>query len=101
MAVSYSNTSFYKNTPSFENKFLDVLVPRSIPKMADDILFTITPTYNYRPDNLAYDLYGNSNLWWVFAARNKNTLIDPLWDFRTGVKIYLPKKATLAQVLGI
>lgn len=99
--AGYTNASFYRNTPSFENRYLDVLVPRTIPKLADDILFTITPTYEYRPDNLAYDLYGNANLWWVFAMRNKNTLVDPVWDFKAGVKIYLPKNSSLAQVLGI
>lgn len=99
--ANYNNSSFYKNTPSFENRYLDILVPRTIPKMPDDILFTITPTYENRPDNLAYDLYGNATLWWVFAMRNKNTLIDPIWDFKPGTKIFLPKKSTLSQVLGI
>jgi len=99
--ATYTNASFYRNTPSFDNRYLDVLVPRLIPKLADDILFTITPTYEYRPDNLAYDLYGNANLWWVFAMRNKNTLIDPIWDFKSGTKIFLPKKSSLTQVLGI
>lgn len=99
--AGYTNASFYRNTPSFDNRYLDVLVPRIIPKLPDDILFTITPTYEYRPDNLAYDLYGNANLWWVFAMRNKNTLVDPIWDFKSGIKIFLPKKSSLTQVLGI
>lgn len=99
--AGYTNASFYRNTPSFDNRYLDILVQRTIAKMPDDILFTITPTYEYRPDNLAYDLYGNANLWWVFAVRNKNTLIDPIWDFKSGVKIYLPKKSSLVEVLGI
>lgn len=99
--ASYTNTSFYRNTPTFENRYLDIAVPRIIPKLADDILFTITPTYEYRPDNLANDLYGSPTLWWVFAVRNKNTLIDPIWDFTTGTKIYLPKKSSLSKVLGI
>jgi hypothetical protein len=99
--ASYTNASFYRNTPSFDDRYLDVLVQRTIPKLPDDILFTITPTYEFRPDNLAYDLYGNANLWWVFAVRNKNTLIDPIYDFKSGVRIYLPKKSSLTQVLGI
>ena len=101
MPVTYKNTSPYKNTFTFGNNFLDLMVPREIPKTPDDILFSITNTYKYRPDNLAYDLYGDSNLWWVFAMRNKNTLIDPIWDFKPGVMIYLPKKSTLTAALGI
>lgn len=100
MVANYRGSSPYKNTPLFDNRFLDVMVPREIPRTADDILFTITKTYEYRPDKLAYDLYGDSNLWWVFAMRNKNSIIDPVWDFKVGNNIYLPKKSTLIAVLG-
>ena len=100
MAVSYGPSSPYKNTPVFAGKFLDLLVPRELPKMADDILFTISKTYEYRPDKLAFDLYNDQNLWWVFAVRNKNTLVDPIWDFASGTKIFLPKKSTVQTVLG-
>jgi len=100
MAASYNKSSLYALTPNFQGKYLDLMVPREIPKVADDIIFTITPTYQYRPDNLAYDLYGDPKLWWVFAMRNKNTLIDPIWDFTAGTTIFLPKKVTLANVLG-
>jgi hypothetical protein len=94
-------TSPYKNTPTFGGRFLDVWVPRELPKQQDDILYEITPTYSLRPDKLAYDLYGNAALWWVFAIRNPNTLVDPIWNFITGTKIYLPKKTTLQSVLGV
>jgi hypothetical protein len=50
---------------------------------------------------LASDLYGDSALWWVFAMRNPNVLKDPLFDFRAGVQIFIPKKATLQQDLGV
>ena len=56
---------------------------------------------NLRPDMLAYDLYSNSKLWWVFASRNPNTLADPFFDFTAGTSIYLPDAATLKQVLGL
>ena len=50
---------------------------------------------------LAYDLYNNSKLWWVFGSRNPNTLKDPMFDFVTGTGIYIPENATLIQALGI
>lgn len=77
------------------------MINRPIPKQSDDILWEITTAYNQRPDMLAYDMYGDSRLWWVFASRNPNTLKDPLFDFVTGVKIYLPKLTTLQEALGI
>jgi hypothetical protein len=99
--VSYKDSSPYKNTTTFDGKFLDIMVPREVPRMADDILYTITKTYEHRPDRLAADLYGNAALWWVFSMRNKNTLIDPIWDFSVGTNIFLPKKSTLQSVLGV
>lgn len=97
----YPTTSPYYLSDIVENKFLDVMVNRYIPKYDSDVLFEITPVYNQRPDLLAYDTYGDSRLWWVFAARNPNVLLDPLFDFVTGVKIYIPRENVLADVLGI
>lgn len=100
-AAQYSYASPYYTTPSFDNgQFLDILNYRSIPKLANDVLFAIPPQYEYRPDLLAFDLYGDPKLWWVFAVRNPNTLIDPLWDFATNTVIYLPQKTTLQTALG-
>ena len=76
------------------------MVDRPIPKEVDDISFTINVTYQYRPDLLAYDLYGTGNLWWVFYQRNPNTLVAPPLDFVVGKQIFLPKGDVLKQVLG-
>lgn len=95
----YPPTSAYFATP-ITGEYLNFMVNRPIPKQADDITFTINVTYDLRPDLLAYDLYGDPTLWWVFAQRNPNTLVDPLGSFRTGTTIYLPKLTTLKSVLG-
>jgi hypothetical protein len=50
---------------------------------------------------LAYDLYNDSRLWWVFAQRNPNRLKDPVFDFVAGTSIYLPDIANLKTALGI
>jgi hypothetical protein len=76
------------------------MVNRPIPKENDDISFTINTTYQYRPDLLAFDLYGNAGLWWVFYQRNPNTLQAPPMDFAVGTLIYLPKINTLKTALG-
>jgi len=99
MAVTYSSTSPYYTT-QYSQFFLDVMINRPIPKAADDLLFTINLTFQYRPDLLAHDLYGDSTLWWVFYQRNPNTLQKPPLDFSAGTSIYLPKLATLQSVLG-
>ena len=97
--ATYSTTSPYYNT-QYSQFFLDVMVNRPIPKYNDDQYFTINLTYQYRPDLLAYDLYQNSGLWWVFYQRNPNTLSAPPLDFAAGTKIYLPKMSTLQTALG-
>ena len=99
MAI-YQQTSPYFNT-SLETGFLDVMSNRPIPKHDDDQIVELNQTYQYRPDLLANDLYGDPGLWWVFDQRNPNAIKDPIWDFKTGLKIYLPKQSTLNTALGI
>lgn len=97
--VTYARNSPYARTRFYGN-FLDIADFPIIPKNADDVVFEINKTYQYRPDLLAFDLYGDANLWWVFALRNPNTVKDPVFDMRAGRKIYLPKKSTLSSLLG-
>jgi hypothetical protein len=98
--ATYAPTSAYFSTPK-NDIYLDFMTNRPIPRQSDDILFRINTTYNLRPDLLAYDLYGDASLWWVFAQRNPNTLVDPLGDFAEGTQIYLPKIDTIRAALGL
>jgi hypothetical protein len=95
----YDATSPYSDT-GYSQFFLDVMVNRPIPKEDDDRTFVINLTYQYRPDLLAFDLYGTGALWWVFYQRNPNTLQAPPLDFAVGKTIFLPKVATLKTALG-
>ena len=99
MAATYDTTSPYFNT-TYSQFFLDVMVNRPIPAESDDVLFKINSTYQYRPDLLAFDLYNNAGLWWVFYQRNPNTLQKPPLDFKVDTLIYLPKITTLQSALG-
>ena len=98
--TSYSKTSPYFTTND-TGSHLDILNFRDIPEQADDILFVVTQQYTHRPDLLAYDLYSDVALWWVFAVRNKNVLKDPVYDMTAGQRIYLPKLTTIQAALGI
>jgi hypothetical protein len=99
MAI-YSNTSPYSTTQEMSDH-LGILNPRTITAEQDDQSYTIERTYAYRPDLLAYDLYGSPRLWWVFVQRNPDQLEDPIYDFKPGVTIQLPKKENLLKDLGI
>ena len=98
--ATYDSTSAYYTT-GYSQFYLDTMTNRAIPKQSDDRLMQINQTYQYRPDLLAYDLYQNAALWWVFYQRNPNTLTAPPLDFVVGVQIYLPKMPTLKTALGI
>jgi hypothetical protein len=97
--ANYDPTSPYFQT-GYSQFFLDVMINRPIPKQTDDTLFKINTTYQYRPDLLAFDLYDNAGLWWVFYQRNPNTLTKPPLDFVADTQIYVPKITTLRSVLG-
>jgi len=98
--AKYSNTSPYFDTRQVAD-YLDVFTPRTLTAEQDDQSYTIERTYAYRPDLLAYDLYGSPRLWWVFAQRNPDQIEDPIYDFKPGVKVQLPKKENLLKDLGI
>jgi hypothetical protein len=83
------------------NGYLGVMTWRNIPVEVDDILFTVTASYTNRPDLLAYDIYQDPSLWWVFSARNPSVLKDPIFDLVPGVQIYLPKLSSMKKTLGI
>ena len=96
----YSNTSPYFATAEFADS-LDILNPRTITAALAAQSYKIERTYAYRPDLLAYDLYGSPRLWWVFAQRNPNEIEDPIYDFKPGVTIQLPKPANVSKDLGV
>jgi len=98
--ATYSENSPWKDTPITEN-YLSFLSIRPVPAEPDDFLYTIESQYTHRPDLLAYDLYKDAKLWWVFIQRNLDVLNDPIYDFIPGVQIYIPKGSRLTKLLGL
>ena len=98
--ASYAKTSPWADTNQ-NNFYLDLLEIRPVPSEPDDFRYVIENQYRHRPDLLAYDVYGNAKLWWVFVQRNMNVIKDPIYDFEPGTVIYLPKKTNLEKFLGV
>ena len=98
--ANYSRTSPYFNTAETLT-YLDIFTPRTITAEGDDQIYTIERTYAYRPDLLAFDYYGTPRLWWVFAQRNPDQIEDPIYDFKPGVTIQLPKPGNISRDLGV
>jgi len=99
--ANYTSTSAWNKTKTVNGQYLDVLAIRPVPAESDDVLYTIEVQYTHRPDLLAYDLYGDKDLWWIFAQRNMDVIKDPIYDIEAGVQIYLPKGEKLQRVLGL
>lgn len=98
--ATYSKSSPYSTTKE-NNLYLELLNIRPVPAEADDYVYTIESQYTNRPDLLAYDLYGDAKLWWVFTQRNMEVIKDPIFDFQPGTRIYIPKKSNLKKFLGV
>ena len=80
--ISNSNVNF-KRTKSF--KKYDTTYYESIPKNNTDIY--VTTQQGDRLDNLAFDFYGDANLWWFIARVNHiNTMnLEPGMNLRIPV----------------
>jgi hypothetical protein len=98
--AQYNAASPYYST-SVSPGYLDVINWRTVPTAVDDVLFVVPKTYEFRPDLLAYHLYNDVALWWVFSARNPTILQDPIFDMTVGVQIYLPQLTLMKKTLGI
>jgi hypothetical protein len=98
--AKYSSTSPYNSTGTW-GPFLDVWAGKTIQASSTDARYEIDPPFNLRPDLLAHKLYGDSNLWWVFAVRNPDVLKDPIFNFVAPNIIYVPTATTIKQALGL
>jgi prophage DNA circulation protein len=89
--ADYGTDSLYRNTQIINKQYLDVLNVDSIDiQNTTTTSITVEAKHEEKPDLLAYELYGNANLWWVFALFNQDELVDPVLDFKTGIKINVP-----------
>ena len=91
--ATYRTDSLYRDTKITNNQYLDELTIDNIDvnnTTTTDI--TLNEKYDEKPDLLAYDLYGNAKLWWVFALFNQDELADPILDFQAGLKIKVPAR---------
>ena len=90
MAQNSKETSEYLITP-IKDWYLDLWVPRTVPKSQFDKIIKIPPAYDQRPDLLSQEEYGTPRLWWVFAMRNPDLINDPINDFVSGLEIFIPE----------
>ena len=98
--ASYTSSSPWYDTPVVGG-VMDLYKPRYITAAEDDKVYIVDSYYNLRPDLLAWDLYENPKLWWVFAMRNPNIIRDPIFDLYTGQTIMVTSPQTMNEMLGL
>ena len=98
--AKYNRNSFIRAPKLFQGMFLDMNTLPSFSSSISDEVYTIEADYNERPDLLASKLYETSELWWVFATRNPDIIVDPIRDFKTGVTIALPSAESVLRATG-
>jgi len=91
--MEYKKDSLYRKTGFTRRGYLDVLTdPVGDISAYQTTTVVIDNKYENRPDLLAYELYGNPKVWWVFAFFNQDTLLDPIIDFKAGLELTVPTK---------
>lgn len=96
----YNNRSFLKDTP-FRNFYLDT---SNLPKITSNRgnLVQVPADCEHRIDLFSYQQYGSSRLWWLIALANADTIKDPIWDFKSGMYVFVPKdNAIIPQIPGV
>jgi hypothetical protein len=97
--VNINPQSPYRNTPQ-NSYFLDVWKPPAVAPSASDQTLVVDARYRHRPDLLAHDLYGSSQLWWVFAMVNPDQIRDPIYDLIPDITIRVPSSQSLVGFFG-
>lgn len=92
--MKYSTGSAWSATPQ-TSWCLENLVLRDIPNDPTDRFVVVENKYDQRPYNMAYDIYGSKDYWWVFMVMNLNLIRDPIYDFKGGLRLRIPTKERL------
>lgn len=98
MASKYTQYSPYAKTK--QTWFLDYNLPRRIYPADSDVTYTVPSKYDEQPWRLAKELYGHEELYYIFALINPDLLIDPVYDFKTGLQIQIPTLQRVQQYLN-
>lgn len=94
----YDTKSFLKET-NYKSFYLDTsALPKLVSSYGDYIV--VPSECEYRMDLFSYQQYGSSRYWWIIALANADLFKDPIWDFVSGVTVFVPRDSTLLEKLS-
>ena len=94
----YTSKSYLYNA-NYNKFYLDVAKLPSMKNVKGDYA-VVPPECENRIDLFSYQQYGSSRLWWVIALANADLIKDPLWDFKAGVTLLIPRDTVLIEQLA-
>lgn len=94
----YTDRSYLRNT-SYRKFFLDVAKLPKINITTGDYV-VVPPQCENRIDLFSYQQYGTSRLWWIIALANADTIKDTIWDFKSGMTVFVPRDQYLLEKLA-
>jgi hypothetical protein len=97
--INYPASSPYSDTGQ-THWYLGPIRLRTIPADGNDEYISIPAKYDTRPDLMSYAIYGTPAYWWVFMVRNMDLIRDPIWDFKSGMYIFVPSEERIRSLLG-
>ena len=92
----YSNIQRYKNPKTNTRYYTNVVYPEIVPTANDLYMYT---SYEDRLDLLAYDYYGNSNLYWIISSANPDITRRDSFFIKSGVQIRIPDPSIIDFLL--
>lgn len=93
--MTYNLYKRTNKTKYFMKEYSQINIPRDF----SDYVITIEHKYENKPKLLAYDLYGQPSLSWVFSYFNRDIIEDPIFDLKVGMKIVVPTRERLYKYL--
>lgn len=93
--MTYNLYRYTEKTKYFMKEYKDY----NIPTDASDYVLLVEHKYENKPKLLAFDLYGDASLSWIFTYFNRDLIEDPIFDLKAGIKIIVPTKERLSKYL--
>lgn len=93
----YRNTRLYEDRDLGETYF-GVWRPPSIVERNPVSIHVVKPEERYRPDLIAYRVYGNPSLFWAIAIRNN--ILLPMRDMENGQSLICPNLDDVMEAIG-
>ncbi len=100
--ANFSEQSRYKSGIVTKNRsgesFLVLRRPLTLDRSDGDTFITVTQEFQNRPDLIAFNAYGTSELWWVIYEYNN--IRDPFFDLKIGTTLLIPQLERVLQAIS-